>query len=61
LQLFRAESNGAGRVEEAVVQEHAAHPCKHHTCHNDRRQLHQIYFGYSEGHSISALHYLRSR
>jgi hypothetical protein len=50
LQLFRAESNGASWVEEAVVQEHAGHPCKHHTCHNNRQQLHHISFGYNKRH-----------
>jgi hypothetical protein len=61
LQLFRAESNGASWVEEAVVQEHAGHPCKHQTCHNDRQQLHQTYFGNNKRHSISTLQFLRSR
>jgi hypothetical protein len=58
LQLFRTESNGASRVEETVVEEHAGHPYMHHTCHNDRQQLHKVCFGYNESHSISTLYFL---
>jgi hypothetical protein len=46
LQLLGTQSNGASQLEEAVVQEHAGHPCV-------ERQPYQISSGYTEGHGLT--------